>query len=65
MTILQFAPSVQVFEKLNEEDNVMTELADLEIETVEELAEFTEELSDEALDRTKAPHLCTSFASRQ
>jgi hypothetical protein len=56
---------VQVFEKLNEEDNVMTELADLEIETVEELAEFTEELSDEALDRTKAPHLCTSFASRQ
>jgi hypothetical protein len=54
-----------MFRALNVEDSVMTELNELDIESVEEFAETTEELSDEALDRTNSPTLCTSFACRQ
>ena len=36
----------------------MTEVNERDIETAEE---FTDELSDEALDRTETPKLCTTW----
>jgi hypothetical protein len=43
----------------------MTEINERDIETTEEFTDFADELSDEALDRTDTPKLCTSWMSRQ